>query len=428
MRFKAVTTVFVFLLFGRSMHAQTPVTFNEVVPIFQQHCQTCHRPGNIGPFSLLTYEESRRYAFEIRTAVQSREMPPWKPVNANNVFHDERRLSDAEIQTISRWVEDGVLEGDPAMLPPPVSFPETWSAGEPEIVIEPSEPYTVPGHDDVYRCFTIPLNSASDVYVRGYEVLPGNRSIVHHAILFTDSSGASVALDEADPGPGYTCFGGPGFANGIGAIGGWAPGASAQMFPSNSGFKLAGTARMVLQVHYSHAGHQHAATQLGFDSDLTRVGLYVSSTPLERISILPMGNVRFAIPPGNPNYQVSAIMPILSPVELYSIAPHMHLLGRKVVVEAWLPFLQRRQLIRIDDWDFHWQAVYNYRQPIRLPAGTILVMTAYFDNSTNNPNNPSNPPITVRFGEQTEDEMCLTFMLVKSLGGNDVRGPNGSDQ
>jgi hypothetical protein len=428
MGFKVVTTVFAFLLFGRSIHAQTPVTFNEVVPIFQQNCQTCHRPGNIGPFSLLTYEESRRYAFQIRTAVQSREMPPWKPVNANNVFHGERRLTDAEIQTISQWVEDGVLEGDPAMIPPPVNFPETWSGGEPELVIQPSEPYNVTGEDDIYRCFTVPLNSASDVYVRGYEVLPGDRSIVHHVILFTDSSGASVELDAAEPGPGYNCFGGPGFSRGIGGIGGWAPGASAQMFPEGSGFRLPGTSYLVMQVHYSHAGHQHGATQLGLNTDLTRVGLYLSPTPLERISILPMGNFRFAIPAGHPNYQVSAIMPILAPVELYAIAPHMHLLGRKVVVEAWLPFLQRRQLIRIDDWDFHWQSVYNYRQPIRLPAGTILVMTAHYDNSSNNPANPSNPPVTVRFGEETEDEMHLTFMLVKPLDGADINAPNGNDQ
>jgi len=389
------------LLFAVSSYAETPVTFNkEIIRLFQDNCQNCHRPGNIAPFSLLSYEEARRHAFEIRQAVQSREMPPWKPVGSHGVFEDERYLTDEQIQTIGKWVDDGILEGDPKDLPPPINFPETWTAGTPEIALQYSQPYPIaPAEKDIYRCFPIDLNTSSDVWVRGYEVLPGNRKVVHHVILFTDSSGASIPLDDADPGPGYTCFGGAGFGNGLGGFGGWAPGAAAQMFPGGSGVLLKAGTRVVMQVHYSV-------------SEITD-----PSTPLDPVTILPVINTRFVIPPNNSHYRVSAILPLISEVELLSIAPHMHLLGKQVTVEAIMPFLQRKQLIRIDDWSFHWQGIYNYKQSIKLPAGTLLVMTAYFDNSVNNPENPHNPPVSVRFGEQTDDEMCIAFLLVKGFGG-----------
>jgi hypothetical protein len=171
----------------------------------------------------------------------------------------------------------------------------------------------------------------------------------------------------------------------------------------------------VIQVHYS----RHTVGTGPVDPDLTQVGLYLSPTPLQPVIILPVTNLRFVIPPGASNYQVTALMPIVSPVDLVAIAPHMHLLGKDMTVEAWLPFLQRKQLIRIDDWDFHWQGVYNYQKPIRLPIGTILTLTAHFDNSVNNPENPSNPPIAVRFGERTVDEMCFAFVLLKPVGAMD---------
>jgi Copper type II ascorbate-dependent monooxygenase, C-terminal domain len=424
MRSRILGVAFVLSLFSSPIQAQAPVTFDkEVVRIFQQHCQTCHRPGNIAPFSLLTYDEARRHAFEIREAVESGVMPPWKPVN-HGVFQNERLLSDAEIQTISKWVEDGVLEGNPADLPPSVNFPETWTAGTPDLALQPDRPYQLVASDrDMYRCFTIPMNYPTEMFVRGYEVLPGNRSVVHHVILFTDSSGASVALDEADPEPGYTCFGGAGFFNGLGGFGGWAPGSPPHMYPDGTGVSIPAGARLVIQVHYS-------LSELPKDSgpiepDLTRIGLFLSSTPVQKIMILPIINTWFNIPAGQSNYPVIAIMPVPTTLDVYSIAPHMHLLGTRVTVDAWLPFFQRRQMIRIDDWDFHWQGIYNYKKPVRLPAGTILVMTAYYDNSRDNPDNPSDPPVSVRFGEQTKDEMCITFLLVHPLGTSSNGGLGG---
>src|SRR5262249_23590810 len=151
------------------------------------HCQTCHRPGNIAPFSLLTYADARPWARAIREAVLLKTMPPWKPVDAHGVFEGERSLSDQEIQTISQWVEDGSPEGAASDLPEIIDFPDTWNAGNPNMVLQPTDPYAVQlGSDDIYRCFPIQVGSASDVYVRGYEILPGNRSIVHHVLIFVD--------------------------------------------------------------------------------------------------------------------------------------------------------------------------------------------------------------------------------------------------
>ena len=406
-----------FALVTTELQAQTPVTFNnQVVRIFQQHCQMCHRPGNIAPFSLLTFQDAIVRATLIRNAVESREMPPWKPVNAHGVFKGERALTEQEIQTIVQWASNGAPEGAPADLPPAATFPETWSMGPPEMVLKPSEPYTLPANSsDVYRCFPISLDTQSDVYVRGYEVLPGNRAIVHHVLLFLDEQGQSASLDNAEPGPGYTCFGGTGFLFGVGGLGGWVPGSSAEKFPLGTGVRIPKGTRVVMQVHYSLAD-VHANSGLSFDhgvqSDQTSVGLYFSPVAVQGLSYLPVVNPVFQIPAGESRFQVRAFTTVSSNVDLVGIAPHMHLLGKEARVTARFVDGTTRELIRIDDWDFHWQGSYTFQQPIRLPAGTVIEMSAIYDNSTNNPRNPSNPPVPVSWGERTIDEMCLTFLSV----------------
>jgi hypothetical protein len=420
MRLRFVVFGFAFLMLGRSAYAQGEPTFNnQVVRILQQHCQTCHRPGSVAPFSLMTYADTRPWARAMREAVLLKTMPPWKPVDSHGVFQGERSLTDQEIQTISDWVNDGALEGTASDLPQPISFPETWSGGTPDITLQPSDAFAVPkSSDDIYRCFPMPVNSTSDVYVRGYEVIPGNRAIVHHVLLFTDERGDSESLDNADPGPGYTCFGGAGFLNGLGGVGGWVPGSSPERFPLGTGVRIPKGARVVMQVHYSLANFSQTSSAAP-DPDLTRVGLYTSPVPLEEVSFLPVVNPFLLIPAGESHQKVTAVLPISRTVELISIAPHMHLLGREATIDLVTgvsPNEQRRQLIRIADWNFQWQGDYSYREPIILPAGSRVEMTAYYDNSLNNPKNPSNPPVSVRWGERTVDEMCLTFLTVKSPG------------
>ena len=416
MRFKAFGAAIILFVISRPAHAEGPVTFNkQVVRIFQQHCQTCHRPGNIAPFSLLTYADARPWARAIRDAVLLKKMPPWKPVGSHGVFEGERSLTDQEIQTISRWVNDGAEEGAASDLPEPLKFPETWSAGSPDAVLQPAASYAPQtGSADVYRCFPMSVDSTSDVYVRGYEVLPGNRAIVHHVLLFIDEFNQSASLERGDS-PGYSCFGGAGFLLGLGGLGGWVPGSSPQMFPLGTGVRIPKGGRIVMQVHYSLVDFARTSSAQP-DPDLTRLAIYTSPVALEQITFLPIVNRFFSIPPGESRYQVKAMLPISRTVEMIAIAPHMHLLGREATIEARFPNGDRRQLIRIDDWDFHWQGNYIYRDPVILPAGTILEMTAYYDNSLNNPKNPSNPPVPVSWGERTTDEMCLTFISVKSPG------------
>jgi hypothetical protein len=381
------------------------VTFNnQVVRILQQNCQACHRPGNIAPFSLLTYEDANTWARRIKEVTQSRYMPPWKPLAGCGEFQNQRRLTEDEIATIAQWVDAGAPEGNPSELPPPVEFPDEWTLGEPDLVLAPEVEYqpAVTG-EDVYRCFSIPTNLTQDRYVSRIEIRPGNRNIVHHVLLFIDGRGESAALDNAEPGPGYTCFGGPGFVGWM--FSGWAPGSRPWVLPEGVGVRVPAGARLVMQVHYHPTGEPQ--------SDRTQVGLHFADGPIRKnFLIFALANFTFEIPPGATRYPVTASFTIPRGVDVHalSIFPHMHLLGREMEVRAVLNNGTRRCLIDIDDWDFDWQDMYFYKDPVPLPGRTRLELTAYYDNSADNPNNPNSPPRPVRWGEATTDEMCIVFI------------------
>ena len=384
-----------------------PTFSKDVAPIFQQHCQSCHRPNDIAPFPLLTYADAKPRAGMIKVMTSTRQMPPWKAVDGCGDFKDERRLTDAQIATIGAWVANGAPEGNPADMPPPVKFSSDWGLGTPDLVLANAEAFTPPPHVDTYRCFTVPTNLTEDKWVRAVDTHPGDRATVHHVLTFIDTTGQSVKLDEAEPGPGYTCFGGPGF-NTTGTLGGWAPGQRPLELPENVAFKLPAASRIVMQVHY----HPHNDTTV---PDRTEYGVYYSAAPSpKQMIILPLVNQSFTIPPNDPNYRVDAAFPIATPfaMKLWLVAPHMHLLGRKMKVEMTPKNGAAQCLIQIDDWDFNWQGSYLYQNPIDVPAGTRLSLTAYYDNSSDNPRNPNSPPKPVSWGEATTDEMCLAFVGV----------------
>lgn len=387
--------------------AAPPTFSNEVVRILQQHCQTCHRAGDIAPFPLMTYSDAKPRASLIRFMTETRQMPPWKAADGCGTFLESRRLSGAEIETLVKWVEAGAPEGDPARLPAPREFPAGWALGEPDLVLASAEAFTPPPHGDTYRCFTIPTELVADRFVSAVDIRPGDRATVHHVLTFVDSTGASAALDEAEPGPGYTCFGGPGFTS-TGSLGGWAPGARPLELPENVAFALPSASRVVVQVHY-HPHHGEPS------ADRTQVGLYFSDAPSPKeMRFVPLVNQTFTIPPNDPHYRVDAAFPIAVPfpLKLWLVAPHMHLLGKEMTVQMRRPDGTTECLIRIDDWDFNWQGTYHYATPIDVPAGTRLSLTAYYDNSSNNPRNPNDPPQPVSWGEATTDEMCLAFLGV----------------
>lgn len=387
--------------------SQATPTFNkEVVRIFQKSCQTCHHPGDIAPFSMMTYKDARPWAASIREQVITKKMPPWKPASGCGDFADARGLAQEEINTIVAWVDGGSPEGNPADLPPLLEFPDGWPLGAPDLVIAPPTEYAPPAQGDMYRCFTVPAGELrGDRWIGALSVKPGNARIVHHVIAYGDPTGESIALDAKDPEPGYRCFGGPGIST-TQMLGGWAPGSRGYFAPEGAGIKLSNNSRVIIQVHYHPTGEA--------ETDRTQLGFYFAKKPVQReLQVLPLVNQGFTIPAGSKNYDVTAsfTVPALLSAKMWAVTPHMHLLGKKIKVELTRPNATTPEcLVNIPEWDFNWQGTYLYNKPIDLTSNTRLQLTCTYDNSTDNPFNPNNPPKPVRWGEETTDEMALAFI------------------
>ncbi|MCI0341855.1 MAG: redoxin domain-containing protein [Planctomycetales bacterium] len=387
---------------GGAESGETPTYAGRVAAILDAHCVACHRPGQVAPFALDSFESARRHARDIRRATASRSMPPWKPANLGD-FHGERRLPDGEIETIARWVAGGAPLGDAGAVPPPRKFPEGWMIGEPDVVLTAPE-YDVPARGpDEYRCFPLETSLPEDAWVSAVEVRPGNLRVVHHVIAYVDTSGISALRDGADPAPGYRSQGtGPGFQP-SGEMSGWAPGVMPVRLPEGVGRLLPKGARIVLEVHYHKNGRP--------EKDHTSIGLHLAKAPVKkRLRIFEIVNPTFRIPAGAERHQVTARTRVREAATALFVMPHMHLLGREARIEAELPDGQKRTLVHIPDWDFNWQDFYLFRDPLKLPEGTRIRLDMWYDNSEKNPNNPNRPPKDVRWGEQTTDEMCLGYV------------------
>ncbi|MBI4747027.1 MAG: hypothetical protein HY774_00940 [Acidobacteria bacterium] len=381
-------------------------TFNkEIVRIFQKNCQVCHHPNYIAPFSLMTYDEAKPWAQAIKAETQAKRMPPWKAASGCGSFNDERVLSAEDIDLIARWADAGAPEGKAKHLPPPVNFSSDWLLGKPELELASPEAFSIPASgDDIYQCFVLPHKFDQEAFLTASEILPDAAEVVHHVLLFVDTSGEAERLDADDPAPGYTSFGGPGFIPAA-LLGGWAPGNFPRFTPKGIGVKIPKNSRIVMQVHYHPNGTAF--------TDRTRLGLHFAKEPVEtELQVLPVVNPFFKIPAGAPSHEVKAVMtvPFFWNIKVLGITPHMHLLGKSIQVEARLPGGEKICLVNIPTWDFRWQGTYAFKEPITLPGGTIITATAIYDNSMANPLNPNNPPKQVEWGEQTTDEMCLVFM------------------
>lgn len=393
---------------GCSAPAAPPAipTFNrDIAPILFAKCATCHRPGEVAPFPLLTFADAQRRAKQIATVTHRRLMPPWKAQPGHGEFLDERRLDDAQIERIARWAEAEAPEGNPADLPRTPKFPTGWQLGQPDLVVRMPKPYQLAAEGpDELRNFVIPIPLNEDRMVGAVEFRPGNRRVVHHALCYLDVHGAARKLDELDPLPGYASFGGPGFFP-TGSLGGWAPGTVPRFLPAGVGRHLKRGSDLVMQLHYHRSGKP--------ETDQPEAGIYFVRQPATRyIGGLTLENWEFTIPAHHARYGVSADYTLPVAVTFVAAAPHMHLLGRELKVTAHLPDGGLRPLIWVKDWDFNWQDNYVYRQPFTLPKGTQLRLEAWFDNSTNNPANPSQPPQPVTYGEQTTTEMAMCIFEV----------------
>ena len=380
-----------------------PVTFTrDVAPVIHANCTGCHRPGESAPFSLITYEDVRRRARTIVDVVERRYMPPWLPAAGHGVFAGERRLTDAEIDTIRRWEEQGSVEGDAAALPPLPAFPEGWQLGEPDLIVRLPQPYTLqPEGGDVWRNFVIPVTVERTRYVRTIELRPGSARFVHHALVGVDTTRASRRRDGQDAEPG---FGGMEMGDAQAPSGhllGWTPGMAP--FPGVEGkaWPLEPGTDFVVQLHLLPSGKPETVDPV--------VGVYFADRPPSppAMSLVRLdADHLLDIPAGAKRFVVSDAFELPVDVDVLAIYPHAHYLASVMEGSARLPDGTVRPLIRIESWDFKWQDVYRYAQPLFLPRGSTISMRFSYDNSADNPRNPHDPPRRVVAGLASSDEMA----------------------
>lgn len=395
------------------------VTFHrDIEPILQQHCQACHRPGQVAPFSLLSYSATKKWAETSLEEMQSKRMPPWK-ASANPLLAGERSMPAAAIRTFQKWIEAGMPEGDAKDAPPAKTFTDGWALGKPDLILEADESVTIDASGrDHFRVQVFPTNLPEDKYIVAMEVKPGNPRVVHHTLQLIDTSGQARKLaesakkkakpTEADHGPGYPVSMGWGFfPDRTGMAGGWVPGMMPKKLPDGIGQKLPRGADLCVQFHYHRTGK--------VETDRTRVGLYFADKPVTRsYRTIPVAGLFRAIPAGDAKFVVENEWTVTEDLTVFRLSPHMHLLGKDIELTATKPGDKEVSLIRVPAWDYNWQEQYELKEPIKLPKGTVLRIRATFDNSKENPLNPSSPPQNVRLGEQTTNEMCFVFLGIST--------------
>lgn len=405
------------LLFLAACHREPTVTWSrDVAPVLWKNCAACHRPGEIAPFSLLSYEEAEQRAAQIADVTRIGFMPPWLPEHGFGDFAGERRLTAEQIATLQTWAEEGAPEGDPADLPPPPTWTPGWQLGEPDLVVSMADPYVVPAEGrDVFRNFVLPLPVDERRWVETLEFRSDNPPVVHHVILQVDESGAARRRDAEDPGPG---FGGMDLSDSHmpdGQFLGWTPGRVPDRGLPGVAWRLDPGTDLALQLHLTPTGRPEPVT--------ATVGLYYADRPPTRHPFgLMLGSEEIDIPPGVDDYTIRDRFRLPVDVRALGIYPHAHYLGDRMEVWADLPGGEKEWLIKIADWDFNWQDEYRYREPVPLPAGSVIHMLYTYDNSAANPQNPNHPPERVTYGYQSSDEMgyLLLRLLPESRAGRDA--------
>ncbi len=407
------------LLIVRMGTAQTgPYWATDVAPILYQNCTSCHNPNGIAPFSLMTYADAFPNAADMATDVSTNIMPPWPPDTTYTRFVHERKLSQAQIQTIVDWAANGAQSGNLSSAPTPPTYTSVVAIPNPDAMAQ-MPLYTVNTATDLYRCFVVPSGVSTTEYITKVEVIPGNRAIVHHVLVYQDQANTCINLDNADPGPGYTNFGGVG-SNTATLIIGWVPGQAMYSLPPNMGIKLLSNTNIIFQVHYPGGTFGQV--------DSTQVRMTFSSGAVREVYLNPIINHYTSLTNGPLYIPADSIKTfygqetVTADATLISVAPHMHLIGHNMTNYAVTPIGDTIPLIQINNWNFHWQGFYNFRQPVHVPYGSILYAHAQYDNTANNPENPNSPPQAVSMGESTTDEMFIVYYayLLYQLGDENI--------
>jgi len=408
-----------------------PTFTRDVAPIMFTKCASCHRPGEVAPMALLSYADARPWASAIKQKVSTRAMPPWHADPAHGTFRNDLRLSDREIDTIVKWVDGGAREGDPSALPALPKFPEGWQIGKPDAVFEMTQDFEIPASGEVaYQYFEVPTNFTEDKWMQAGEVRAGDRSHVHHIIVYVREPGRTVRPNvltvrpiinaaATQPAPALERVAAAAVttaqrpivpaAQGAGRPPGggdamlvnWAVGEDAPVHLPGTAKRIPAGSTLIFQVHYTtngKAGH-----------DRSRVGLVFAKEPPQReIRTGLISNPVFAIPPGAGDHQVEAEATFSDDVKIWSMHPHMHLRGKDMTYTATYPDGRSEILLRVPKYDFGWQTDYWLAQPLSVPKGTKIRVSAHFDNSPANRANPD-PKATVRWGDQTWEEMMIGF-------------------
>lgn len=388
-----------------------PVTFNrQIAPIVHRNCAPCHRPGEAGPFSLLTYADVRKRADQIARVTASRYMPPWPPEPGYGELAGERRLRDEDITFLQRWARDGAPEGPPAEAPAPPRFTEGWQLGPPDLVVEMRETYTVPAEGtDVFRNFVLAVPGQGTRYVRALELRPGDKKVVHHANVLLDDTGSARQRDTRDPGVGFAGMDveleSDRFSPDSHFLF-WKPGTAAVTEPPGMAWTLEQGTDLVLNLHLQPTGKPEPIRPV--------VGLYFTDRPPTRFPMLLQleHDGAIDIPAGEKSFLVADHYDLPVDVEVLGLYPHAHYLGRDVQGWANLPDGTKKWLIWIRDWDFAWQAVYRFARPVFLPRGSRVEMRVAYDNSADNVRNPNDPPRRVVAGNRSTDEMGHLWIQV----------------
>lgn len=384
------------------LFAVQPTFYRDVLPILQDRCQSCHRPGEIGPMPLLTYGDARPWAKAIREQVKRRKMPPWFADPAVGRFSNDPSLTATQIETIDRWAVEGAREGFPADAPPARRWAQGWNIGVPDAVIAMPQAFHVPPTGVVdYQFVILPAKFDEDLWVTMAEIRPGDRRVIHHAVLYVRERDSDWLRDEPVGVP-FVPQGKRVTTSDILAI--YTPGHAPMVAPAGMAKKIPAGASLVLQIHYTPSGKPAA--------DQTRVGLaFQSSAPERRILTLQINSTAFRIPAGAGHYRVTAAGTLPNDALLLGMFPHMHLRGAEFEYEVNAPGGIAETLLHVKPYDFYWQIYYQLAAPRLLRKGAQLRVTAWYDNSPNNPRNPD-PGKEVTYGEQSDEEMMVGFFDV----------------
>lgn len=425
------------------------VTFSsDIATIIYDKCSSCHRPGQVGPFPLLTYDDVSKRALTIEAVIENGYMPPWKPVNHNVQFSNDRSLSKSQKEKLRQWIAAGFPEGDRSSIPMPPEFPDGWSLGKPDLIVKMNGQFEIPADGpDIYRSFVFPLQLPEDKWVKAIELRSSAQSAMHHALFFLDSSGNARNMDGSD---GKAGISGMGFLADLGdaagdnsagrgallsrlssqrslrgtsgveggridgllarGLGGYVPGTIPTRLPGDLAMALPKGSDIVMQTHFHPSGKP--------ETEQAELALYFADQPPSKQLVTIQVPALFGfganidIPAGEANFRVTDSFTLPIDVQAISIGGHAHYICREIKMTSRTPTGTEIALMQIDDWDLDWQDRYLFAQPVDLPAGTVITTDIVYDNSADNPENPYQPPQRIRWGRWSNDEMGSVTLLV----------------